>query len=109
MVYTAGNARAGVVKLADARDSKSRGVHPPCGFDSHLRHQVQQVTTGHTRWNEIRQLSSPVATLISFDCVSQVSEVHHHAFVEVVAILLMYEVRPDHPRNSLIDAPRGIS
>jgi hypothetical protein len=30
--------RAGVVKLADARDSKSRGVHSPCGFDSHLRH-----------------------------------------------------------------------
>src|SRR5262245_66321793 len=29
--------QAGVVKLADARDSKSRGVHPPCGFDSHLR------------------------------------------------------------------------
>ena len=29
---------AGVVKLADARDSKSRGVHSPCGFDSHLRH-----------------------------------------------------------------------
>jgi hypothetical protein len=28
-----------VVKLADARDSKSRGVHSPCGFDSHLRHQ----------------------------------------------------------------------
>lgn len=34
-----GSLRAGVVKLADARDSKSRGVHAPCGFDSHLRHQ----------------------------------------------------------------------
>src|SRR5581483_362494 len=30
--------QAGVVKLADARDSKSRGVYAPCGFDSHLRH-----------------------------------------------------------------------
>ena len=30
---------AGVVKLADARDSKSRGVHSPCRFDSDLRHQ----------------------------------------------------------------------
>ena len=29
---------AGVVKLADARDSKSRGVYAPCGFDSLLRH-----------------------------------------------------------------------
>ena len=31
--------RAGVAKLADARDSKSCGVYPPCGFDSLLRHQ----------------------------------------------------------------------
>ena len=30
---------AGVVKLADARDSKSRGVYAPCRFDSDLRHQ----------------------------------------------------------------------
>jgi hypothetical protein len=36
--YTTGSLRAGVAKLADARDSKSRGVHPPCGFDSLLRH-----------------------------------------------------------------------
>ena len=32
-------APAGVAKLADARDSKSREGHPSCGFDSHLRHQ----------------------------------------------------------------------
>ena len=37
------HACAGVVKLADARDSKSRGVHAPCRFDSDLRHQI------HTR------------------------------------------------------------
>ncbi len=30
--------RAGVAELADAPDSKSGGAHPPCGFDSHLRH-----------------------------------------------------------------------
>jgi hypothetical protein len=29
---------AGVVKLVDAPDSKSGGVHPPCRFDSDLRH-----------------------------------------------------------------------
>src|SRR5687768_16457235 len=29
---------AGVVKLEDARDSKSRGVYAPCRFDSDLRH-----------------------------------------------------------------------
>ena len=30
---------AEVAKLADAADSKSAGVHAPCGFDSLLRHQ----------------------------------------------------------------------
>ena len=30
--------RAGVVKLVDARDSKSRGASTPCRFDSDLRH-----------------------------------------------------------------------
>jgi hypothetical protein len=30
---------AGVVKLVDARDSKSRGASTPCRFDSDLRHQ----------------------------------------------------------------------
>ena len=32
--------RAGVAKLADARDSKSRAGHPACGFDSLLRHHL---------------------------------------------------------------------
>ena len=31
--------RAGVAKLADARDSKSREAQTSCGFDPHLRHQ----------------------------------------------------------------------
>jgi hypothetical protein len=31
--------RAGVAKLADARDSKSRSLNGECGFDSLLRHQ----------------------------------------------------------------------
>ena len=30
--------RAGVSELADEPDSKSGGVHSPCGFKSHLRH-----------------------------------------------------------------------
>ena len=31
---------AGVAELADARDSKSRGIHFSCGFDPHLQHQL---------------------------------------------------------------------
>jgi hypothetical protein len=30
--------QAGVAELADARDSKSRGIHFSCGFDPHLQH-----------------------------------------------------------------------
>src|SRR5262245_47771171 len=33
---------AGVAKLADARDSKSRSLNSECGFDSLLRHQESQ-------------------------------------------------------------------
>ena len=29
---------AGVAELADARDSKSRGIHFSCGFDPHLQY-----------------------------------------------------------------------
>ena len=36
--------RAEVAELADAPDSKSGGAHPPCGFDSHLRHQKLLLT-----------------------------------------------------------------
>lgn len=38
MSYT-DNCGAGVVELVDARDSKSRGAHTPCRFESGLRHQ----------------------------------------------------------------------
>jgi hypothetical protein len=34
---------AEVAKLADAADSKSAGVHSPCGFDSLLRHHLKKV------------------------------------------------------------------
>ena len=33
---------AGVVELADTRDSKSRGINFPCGFKSHLRYLQQK-------------------------------------------------------------------
>src|SRR5262245_6051874 len=33
-------ARAGVAKLADARDSKSRSAQTECGFDPRLRHHL---------------------------------------------------------------------
>jgi hypothetical protein len=47
------------VKLADARDSKSRGGHPPCGFDSHLRHQSIKGSHG----GRIGRLSEQFRTL----------------------------------------------
>ena len=39
--------RAGVAKLADARDSKSRAGHPACGFDSLLRHHLSTLAPIH--------------------------------------------------------------
>ena len=33
---------AGVVELADTRDSKSRGINFPCGFKSHLRYLLRK-------------------------------------------------------------------
>ncbi len=33
-----------MVEQADAPDSKSGGVHPPCGFDSRLRHHFSAVS-----------------------------------------------------------------
>ena len=48
--------RAGVVKLADARDSKSRGLYRPCGFDSHLRHQFLRHLTIFPTWGDLRGL-----------------------------------------------------
>jgi hypothetical protein len=38
-VYCHSSPSAGVAKLADARDSKSRSLHGECGFNSLLRHQ----------------------------------------------------------------------
>ncbi len=38
-----GEAWAEVAELADARDSKSRGAHPPCGFDSLPRHHMRSL------------------------------------------------------------------
>lgn len=35
--------RAGVAKLADARDLKSRDPEGSCGFDPHPRHQISLV------------------------------------------------------------------
>jgi hypothetical protein len=35
--------RAGVVKLADAPDSKSGGLYRPCRFDSDLRHHISSL------------------------------------------------------------------
>jgi hypothetical protein len=42
---------AGVVKLVDARDSKSRGASTPCRFDSDLRHQLS-VIPNHSVFSE---------------------------------------------------------
>src|SRR5437899_12647565 len=42
------NALAGVAELADARDSKSRGLQGTCGVDSHPLHQTESVFRTHT-------------------------------------------------------------
>ena len=42
--------RAGVAKLADARDSKSRGLQGPCGFDPHLRHHRSHQLSSNMQW-----------------------------------------------------------
>src|SRR5258706_683214 len=40
---------AGVAKLADARDSKSREAQTSCGFDPHLRHHIPHGLLRFTR------------------------------------------------------------
>src|SRR5512145_586343 len=60
--------RAGVVKLADAPDSKSGGVYPPCGFDSHLRHQPSLATRATVGgpgcdWQRRRTVEAPLLAL----------------------------------------------
>ncbi len=42
---------AGVAKLADARDLKSRGARAPYGFDSRSRHHLDyQISRGRAAW-----------------------------------------------------------
>ena len=48
-----------MVKLADARDSKSRGVHSPCRFDSDLRHQSNQSVTGIGQKAKVARKTAP--------------------------------------------------
>ena len=45
--------QAGVVKLADARDSKSRGLYRPWGFDSPLRHHAFNGLRGSTESSDL--------------------------------------------------------
>jgi hypothetical protein len=49
------------VKLADARDSKSRGVHSPCRFDSDLRHH----TSNHLQFVVTRYEAAPLRSLVT--------------------------------------------
>ena len=71
--------RAGVAKLADARDSKSRGVHPPCGFDSLLRHQPSlpsglPLSSGSYGWASQPQAKAVPPTLWEDSCHPDRSE-----------------------------------
>jgi hypothetical protein len=53
--------RAGVAKLADARDSKSRSLNGECRFDSDLRHQPSLIRK-NTR--ELRLAGQPSLTRV---------------------------------------------
>ena len=72
--------RAGVVKLADARDSKSRGVYAPCGFDSHLRHQCFSggLCSADLEDSELNEEAAEVvdAALANNEAVGKLAEVH---------------------------------
>ena len=58
---------AGVAKLADARDSKSRASQGACGFDSHLRHQSY---TGDMTTSSLKRVLLTVLAVGLASCAS---------------------------------------
>ena len=63
-----------MVKLADAPDSKSGGVHSPCGFDSHLRHQIiREIAHQRDRLASLDELALTVALTLDCETASHLS------------------------------------
>ena len=55
--------RAGVAKLADARDSKSRSLNGECGFDSLLRHTLLTLSRPLANTEHLSRLSLDFSAL----------------------------------------------